>query len=93
MTTFSSTQTKIATAIIALASFVAIAATSVGAMWIVGTFGVSTATASAIVKAVEVGSWGMFLAAIATTGGIIGAGLWAVIKTKLAQMGTKAVVA
>lgn len=61
--------------------------------WIVGTFGVSTVTAQAIVKAVEVGSWGMFIASIATTGGLIGLGLWGAIKLMIAKAGSKAVVA
>lgn len=64
-----------------------------GMNWIVGTFGVSTVTASAIVKAVEVGSWGMFIAAIATTGGLVGAGMWGAIKLMIKNVGKKAAVA
>lgn len=61
--------------------------------WIVGTFGVSTVTAQAIVKAVEVGSWGMFLVSLAATGGLIGAGLWGALKLMVKQVGKKAAIA
>lgn len=64
-----------------------------GMGWIVGTFGVSGVTAQAIVKAVEVGSWGMFIVAIAATGGLVGAGLWGAVKLMLARVGSRAVVA
>lgn len=64
-----------------------------GMSWIVGTFGVSGVTAQAIVKAVEVGSWGMFLVAIAATDGLVGAGLWGAIKLMIAKVGSKAAVA
>lgn len=63
------------------------------AMWLVGTLGVSNVTAWAIVKAVEVGSWAMFLTAIAATGGLVGVGLWGALKLMLAKVGSKAIVA
>lgn len=66
---------------------------AVGAMWLTGTLGVSTATATAIAKAVEVGSWGMFLAVIATTGGLVGAGLWGTLRLIMWKAGKAAVVA
>lgn len=66
---------------------------TVGAMWLTGTLGVSAVTANAIVKAVEVGSWAMFLASIAATGGLVGAGLWGALKLMLAKAGRAAVVA
>lgn len=64
----------------------------VGMSWIVGTFGVSTVTAKAIVRAVEVGSWGMFIASVATTGGLIGIGLWGAVKLTVKKVGSKAAV-
>ena len=64
-----------------------------GMSWLTGTVGVSAVTAQAIVKAVEVGSWGMFIVAIATTGGLLGAGLWAAVKVVLKELGTKAAIA
>lgn len=65
----------------------------VGLNWLVGTLGVGAVTANAIVKAVEVGSWAMFLVAIAATGGLVGAGLWGVLKLMLWRAGSRAVVA
>jgi hypothetical protein len=64
-----------------------------GAMWLTGTLGVSAVAAQAIAKAVEVGSWGMFLASIAATGGIVGAGLWGTLKLIMWKAGKAAVVA
>lgn len=63
------------------------------ALWLTGTLGVSAATATAIARAVEVGSWGMFLVAIAATGGLVGAGLWGVLKLIMWRAGKAAVVA
>ena len=65
----------------------------VGAMWLTGTLGVSSVTARSIARAVEVGSWGMFLVAITATGGIVGAGLWGVLKLMMWKAGKAAVVA
>lgn len=65
----------------------------VGVGWLTGTLGVSAVAAQAIAKAVEVGSWAMFLVAIAATGGIVGAGLWGVLKLILWRAGKAAVVA
>lgn len=64
-----------------------------GLSWLVGTLGVSAVTANAIAKAVEVGSWGMFLVAIAATGGLVGAALWGALKLMMWRAGFKAVVA
>lgn len=63
------------------------------AMWLTGTLGVSAATAASIAKAVEVGSWAMFLVAIAATGGLVGVGLWGALKLLLWKAGKVAVVA
>ncbi len=62
-------------------------------MWLTGTLGVSAVTANAIANAVEVGSWGMFLAAIAATGGLVGAGLWGALRLMMWRAGKAAVVA
>lgn len=74
-------------------AFFGLAAGLVGMSWIVGTLGVSAVTAQAIVRAVEVGSWGMFLASIAATGGLVGATLWGVIRITIARVGSRAAVA
>lgn len=63
------------------------------ALWLTGTLGVSGITARAIASAVEAGSWAMFLVAIAATGGLVGAGLWGVLKLMMWRSGRAAVVA
>lgn len=72
---------------------VGLAVGTFGALWLTGTLGVSAATAIAIANAVEVGSWGMFLVAIAATGGLVGAGLWGALRLIMWQAGKAAVVA
>lgn len=62
-------------------------------MWLTGTLGVSAVAAQAIVKAVEVGSWAMFLVAIATTGGLVGAAMWGALKLMARKLGTAGLVA
>ena len=74
-------------------AFVGIATVSVASMWLTGTLGVSAKTANAIAQAVEVGSWAMFVASIAATGGLVGAGLWGALKLMVRKAGKAAVVA
>ena len=50
-------------------------------------------TAESIATAVEAGSWAMFLASIAATGGLVGAGLWGALKLMMKKAGKGAVVA
>ncbi len=64
-----------------------------GLSWLVGTLGVSAAVATSIATAVEVGSWAMFLVAIAATGGLVGAALWGALKLLMWRAGKKAVIA
>jgi len=64
-----------------------------GINWLIGTLGVSGTTAWAIVRAVEGGSWAMFLVSIAATGGLVGAALWGALKLMAAKAGGKAVAA
>jgi hypothetical protein len=64
-----------------------------GLNWLVGTGLVSAKVADSIATAVEVGSWGMFVAAIAATGGALGVGLWGALKLISWRAGKKAVVA
>ena len=70
-----------------------IATASIASMWLTGTLGVSAATATAIAKAVEVGSWAMFLASIAASGGLVGAAMWGALKLMMKKAGKAAVVA
>lgn len=65
----------------------------VSVLWLVGTLGVSAATAESIGKAVEAGSWAMFIASIAATGGLVGAAMWGALKLMLKKAGKKAVIA
>ena len=64
-----------------------------GLSWLVGTLGVSKVAANAIARAVEIGSWGMFIVAIAATGGLVGAALWGALKFMMWRLGKAAVVA
>ena len=64
-----------------------------GMNWLTGTLGVSAVTANAIVKAVEVGSWGMFLVSIATTGGLVGAAAWGAVKFWIKKKGKAVAIA
>ncbi|MEX3610857.1 hypothetical protein VVR12_07395 [Rothia sp. LK2588] len=82
--------TSLFAAVLAVAG---IATASIASMWLTGTLGVSTATATSIANAVEVGSWAMFLASIAATGGLVGAAMWGALKLMLKNAGKAAVVA
>lgn len=84
---------KIQSATAAIIATIGLVVGVTSAMWLTGTLGVSAATARSIAKAVEVGSWAMFLVAIAATGGIVGAGLWGALKLILWKAGKAAVVA
>lgn len=77
----------------AIIAAVGVVVGGVSAMWLTGTLGVSAVTAKAIANAVDAGSWAMFLVAIAATGGIVGAGLWGVLKLIAWKAGKAAVVA
>lgn len=81
-----------ASAAVALA-VVGLVFATVGLNWLTGTLGVGAVAAEAIAKAVEVGSWGMFLVSIAATGGLVGAGLWGVLKLIAWRAGKAAVIA
>lgn len=74
-------------------AIVGIMLASASVLWLTGTLGVSTAVATAIASAVEVGSWGMFLASIATAGGLVGGAMWGALKLMMKQSGKAAVVA
>lgn len=93
MTTSSSAKSQLVTLILVTTTLVTILAASFSAMWLVGTLGVSKVTAESIATAVEAGSWAMFLASIAATGGLVGAGLWGALKLMMKKAGKGAVVA
>lgn len=93
MTTNSGVKNQLATLLLIAATLVTVLAASFSAMWLVGTLGVSKVTAEAIANAVEAGSWAMFLASIASTGGLVGAGMWGALKLMMKKAGKGAVVA
>lgn len=80
-------------ALAAVLAVVGIMLASASVLWLTGTLGVSAVAANAIANAVEVGSWGMFLAAIATSGGLVGAAMWGALKLMMKKAGKAAVVA
>lgn len=80
-------------ATVAVIATIGLAVGVASAMWLTGTLGVSAVAARAIARAVDVGSWAMFLVAIAATGGLVGAGLWGVLKLMMWRAGKAAVVA
>lgn len=93
MTVDGSMQQRVSTALLIFAAIIALAAASFSAMWLTGTLGVSAKTANSIATAVEVGSWGMFLASIAATGGLVGAAMWGFLRMLVKKSGKAAVVA
>ncbi|MFT3861444.1 hypothetical protein [Micropruina sp.] len=84
---------RIQTAVAVIVAATGVVIGAVSAMWLTGTFGIGRQTAKAIANAVDAGSWAMFLVAIAATGGIVGAGLWGVLKLIAWRAGKAAVIA
>lgn len=84
---------KVHTAAAAVIAAVGVLVGGVSAMWLTGTLGVSAATAAAIAHAVDVGSWAMFLVAIAASGGLVGAAMWGALKLIVKKAGKAALVA
>lgn len=93
MTHVKEVKSKMVLASISALALAGLFAASVSVMWLTGTLGVSAATATSIANAVEAGSWAMFLASIAATGGLVGAGMWGALKLMAKEAGKAAVVA
>ena len=62
---------------------------TVGLFWVVGTFGLSTATAAPLWNAFEVGGWALAIALAVYSGGV-SAAIYAAIRHFVATLGKKA---
>ena len=75
----------------ALIGVTGLATATVGIMWVAGSLGISTAAATQIVRAIEIGGWALAVVMAVFGAGIIGA-IVATVRSIVARLGTAVAV-